>query len=41
MPVVRNVETMNCADIEKTLVELGEKASNHVLELGTNSFVNV
>lgn len=27
VPVLRNVETMNYADIEKTTAELGEKVS--------------
>uniref|UniRef100_A0A8K9WUP4 Dihydrolipoamide acetyltransferase component of pyruvate dehydrogenase complex n=1 Tax=Oncorhynchus mykiss TaxID=8022 RepID=A0A8K9WUP4_ONCMY len=31
VPVIRNVETMNFADIEKTINGLGEKARNNVL----------
>lgn len=34
VPVLRNVERMNYADIEKTIVQLGEKAKNNALTVG-------
>jgi 2-oxoglutarate dehydrogenase E2 component (dihydrolipoamide succinyltransferase) len=33
VPVLRNVETMNCADIEKTTAQLGQKARDGTLAI--------
>ncbi|KAK3092846.1 hypothetical protein FSP39_007857 [Pinctada imbricata] len=33
VPVIRNAETMNYADIERTIAELGEKARNNALAI--------
>ncbi|MEJ1277483.1 hypothetical protein NN561_008400 [Cricetulus griseus] len=34
VPVIRNVETMNYADVEQTISELGEKARKNELAIG-------